>query len=177
MKEIKFSSPKIKLLITGRYDLYSYQAADEVIEMFCQNPNILNNYELTILGKGWEKPILELEKHHCPVKHIKFAPNYIEEIVKHDIQLSPISLGTGTKGKVLDAFANGLMVIGTPFALENIQITNGVSCICYNTIEELKHHLEQIPSHREKYEQMAKTGQKNVLDFHNKKMIASQLFE
>ena len=40
---------------------------------------------------------------------------------------------------MLDAFVNGLMVIGTPFALENIQITNGVSCICYYTIEELKH--------------------------------------
>lgn len=177
MKEIKFSSPKIKLLITGRYDLYSFQAADEVIELFCKNPNIFINYELTILGKGWEKPILKLEKHHCPVTYIKFAPNYIEEISKHDIQLSPISVGTGTKGKVLDAFANGLMVIGTPFALENIDVENNVSCVLYNNAEQLSSVLCDIHLHREKYELMAKKGRECIIKYHEKRLIASQLFE
>ena len=50
--------------------------------------------------------------------HIKFAPDYIEEICKHDIQVTPICIGTGTKGKVLDAIANGLLVIGSWYALE-----------------------------------------------------------
>ncbi len=175
-KTIKFSSPKIKLLITGRYDLYSYQAADEVIEMFCQSPDILNHYELTILGKGWEKPIEKLKSHHCPVKYIRFAPNYIEEIVKHDIQLSPISVGTGTKGKVLDAFSNGLMVIGTPYALENIQVENNISCICYNTNEDLKNILKQIPLNVEKYEKIAERGKESALNYHDRRTIASQLF-
>jgi hypothetical protein len=177
MKEIKFSSPKIKLLIAGRYDIYSYQAADEVIQMFCQHPEILNNYELTILGKGWEQHVGLLKNHGCQVNLITFAPNYIEEIVKHDIQLNPLSLGTGTKGKVLDAITNGLLEIGTYYALENIAVENNVSCIQYENIEQLLHVLQNIPLHREKYETIAKEGRKNVLKYHDNALISTQLFE
>jgi hypothetical protein len=41
-----------------------------------------------------------------------FVDVYLDEIIKYDIQLTTISVGTGTKGKVLDALANGLMVMG-----------------------------------------------------------------
>ncbi len=41
---------------------------------------------------------------------------------KSQIQIFPIVLGTGTKGKVLCAFASGLYCIGTSFAFENIEI-------------------------------------------------------
>ena len=177
LKDIKFTSPKIKLLIAGRYDIYSYQAADEVIQMFCQHPEIFNNYELTILGKGWEQHVELLKSHGCQVNLITFAPNYIEEIVKHDIQLNPLSLGTGTKGKVLDAITNGLLEIGTYYALENIAVENNVSCIQYENIEQLLHVLQNIPLHREKYETIAKEGRKNVLKYHDNALIATQLFE
>ena len=177
LKDIKFTSPKIKLLIAGRYDIYSYQAADEVIQMFCQHPEIFNNYELTILGKGWEQHVELLKSHGCQINLITFAPNYIEEIVKHDIQLNPLSLGTGTKGKVLDAITNGLLEIGTYYALENIAVENNVSCIQYENIEQLLHVLQNIPLHREKYETIAKEGRKNVLKYHDNALIATQLFE
>jgi hypothetical protein len=49
------------------------------------------------------KHVEKLENKGFEVSHITFAPDYIEEICKHDIQLTPISIGTGTKGKVLDA--------------------------------------------------------------------------
>ena len=78
------------------------------------------------------------------VNHIKFAPNYIEEINKHDIQITPISIGTGTKGKVLDAVANGLLVIGSWYALENIAIENKISCLQYNNVDEIIPILQDI---------------------------------
>ncbi len=175
-KVIKFSSPKIKLLIAGRYDLYSYQAADEIIQMFCLHPEILNDYELTFLGKGWEHSIELLKSHGCQINLITFVPDYIEEIVKHDIQLNPLSLGTGTKGKVLDAITNGLLEIGTYYALENIAVENNVSCIQYDNIEQLMNVLHDIPLHREKYELIANNGRENLLKLHNRAEISSQLF-
>lgn len=175
-RTIRFHRPKIKILVAGRYDIYMKEACDDAFQIFLDYRHLKNNYEITFLGKGWERWCKHLKQNGYNCQHVLFATNYIEELIQHDIQLSPISVGTGTKGKVLDAFANGLMVIGTPFALENIHIKKEESCICYNSTEELKKHLELIPSHFEKYELMAKRGREYILKFHNKNLIASQLF-
>lgn len=175
-RKIQFHQPKIKILVAGRYDIYMKEACDDAFFVFLDNEQFKNKYEFTFLGKGWETWNEKLKQNGYTCQHIRFAPDYIEELIKHDIQLSPISVGTGTKGKVLDAFANGLMVIGTPFALENIQIEHSKSCICYQTAEELKLYLEQIPSHIHDFESMTNKGRECVLNHHDKIIIASQLF-
>ena len=134
-------------------------------------------YKLTFLGKGWEQHVKALNTLGYEVDHIKFAPDYIEEVCKHDIQLTPIAIGTGTKGKVLDALANGLLVVGTPYALENIAVENGVSCVEYHSNEELLAALTDIPLYVEKYEQMAGKGRKAVFVEHGRKRISEQLMD
>lgn len=175
-RKIQFHQPKIKILIAGRYDIYMKEACDDAFQLFLDNEQFKDKYELTFLGKGWERWCELLKKSGFNCQHVLYAPNYIEELVKHDIQLSPISVGTGTKGKVLDAFANGLLVLGTPFALENIQVENDYSCICYNNIEELKHYLNTIFLNIEHFELIAIKGRKCILKNHNKITISSKLF-
>ena len=111
------------------------------------------------------------------VVQITFAPDYIEEIRKHDVQLTPIAIGTGTKGKVLDALANGLLVVGTSFAVENIAVETGVSCVEYHSNEELLATLTDIPHNVEKYERMAEKGREAILTEHSRKRISEQLME
>ena len=172
-----FHSPKIKVLIAGRYDLYMKQEADLLSSQFTVHSSQLSeNYVITFLGKGWEKHVETLRQAGYEVNHITFATDYIEEIVKHDIQITPISIGTGTKGKVLDALANGLLVIGTPYAMENIAVEHGRSCIVYNDPHEVIDVLLEIPQNLERYEQMATEGQKRVLELHNRQRIADELF-
>lgn len=195
---MRFHSPKIKVLIAGRYDLYMKQAADELLAQllvmsyeFSDSMNdkentknsklktqnlIAEHYTFTFLGKGWEKHVETLRSAGYEVSHITFAPDYIEEIVKHDIQITPISIGTGTKGKVLDALANGLLVIGTPYAMENIAVEHGRSCIVYNDPHEVIDVLLEIPQNRERYERIAAEGQKRVLELHNRQRVAAELF-
>ena len=175
-RTIRFHQPKIKILVAGRYDIYMREACDDAFQVFLDNKEFINHYEITFLGKDWDNWYKQLKECGYNCQHVRFAPDYIEELVKHDIQLSPISVGTGTKGKVLDAFANGLMVIGTPFALENIQVEDGKACVCYQTPEELKHYLQQIPIHLNEYEMIAKAGKECVLDYHDKKKIAFYIF-
>ena len=109
------------------------QDSDTLVECLTNTPDITElkkNYTITFLGKGWERHVKDLRSSGYEVNHIKFAPNYIEEINKHDIQITPISIGTGTKGKVLDAVANGLLVIGSWYALENIANSKTkISCL------------------------------------------------
>lgn len=176
-KKNQFSKPKIKVLIAGQYNHYMKQDADMLSEVLRKNGEDLKDlYSITYLGKGWEKHVGELVKKGYDVNHIKFAENYIKEIIKHDIQITPISIGTGTKGKVLDALANGLLVIGTPFALENIAVEDGDSCIVYRHPKEVVDILLDISVHTGKYEEMAMRGQQKVLEYHNRAFISSQLF-
>lgn len=176
-REIKFHQPKIKLLIAGRYDLYMKQTADEVIKAISDNPlavrlDLHDLYSITFLGKGWEKHVESLASAGYDVEHITFAPDYIEEVSKHDIQLTPICIGTGTKGKVLDALANGLLVLGTPYALENIAVEHGKSCIEWHNADEVPDILLDIAANREKYEQIADAGRAAVLKEHNPAKIS-----
>lgn len=174
----KFHQPKIKLLIAGRYDLYSIQAADELLENFKNSriQELKEYYVFTFLGKGWDRHVEAMKEAGYEVEHIKFAPDYLEEITKHDIQINPLSVGTGTKGKVLDALANGLLVIGTPYAMENIAVEHDRSCIVYNDPHEVIDVLLEIPQNLERYEQMAAEGQKRVLELHNRQRVADELF-
>lgn len=192
----KFHQPKIKVLIAGQYNYYMKQEADLLVQELKNGriEELKSHYSYTFLGKGWEKHVDTLRKAGYEVEHITFAPDYIEEICKHDIQITPIAIGTGTKGKVLDALANGLLVIGTPYAMENIAVENGVSCIVYQKPEEaIKILLDivkndnvnlnenEMPSYensnRRKYEEIAAEGQRQVLKHHDRKLIAQQLFD
>ena len=157
------------------------QEADLLVEQINANVNandnyLPKNYVFTFLGKGWEKHVETMRQAGYEVEHIKFAPDYIEEIVKHDIQITPIAIGTGTKGKVLDAVANGLLVIGTSYAMENIAVENGVSCVEYQEPQEVIGVLMDIPSNRDKYEQMAVKGRDAVLTIHGRETVSKRLF-
>lgn len=180
-RNIRFHQDKVKLLIAGRYDLYSYEASNQLFSRLSSLDSVdkkffNENYEFTILGKGWNVKVDELRKSGIKVKLIEFVPNYIEEIIKYDIQINPLSVGTGTKGKVLDAIANGLLVIGTPYALENIAVKNQESCIEYSDANEIIEILKDIPMRKDFYENIALNGRNSVLKFHNRKLIAEQLF-
>lgn len=175
---MKFHQPKIKLLIAGQYNLYMKQDADLLSEeLRIKNEELTQYYVITFLGKGWKEHVEVLRNAGYEVNHIKFASDYIEEICKHDIQITPISIGTGTKGKVLDALANGLLVIGTPYALENIAVKHGESCIEYRQPSEVITWLHEIVKNPKRFEDMAMAGQQQVLTLHNPTRISSQLFK
>lgn len=182
-KKITFSKPKIKILIAGRNDLYMHQSAEELVQALIDDKlhgqvglDLSDHYIITFLGKGWEQEVENLRNVGYDVNHIKFAPDYIEEVRKHDIQITPITIGTGTKGKVLDALANGLMVIGTNYALENIAVKSGESCIEYKEAKEVIETLNDIVRNVEQYESIPTKGRKMVLDMHNRKKASIELF-
>lgn len=178
-KEIHFSQPKIKLLVAGQYNYYMQQDADALVEELVRTDKkgfIAEHYEITFLGKGWEESVVSLQVAGYDVKHIRFAPNYTEEVAKHDIQMTPISIGTGTKGKVLDALANGLLVMGTQYAMENIAVENGVSCVLYDKPEGAIEILKDIPGNIRKYEVMAEAGRRDVLEYHGRERVAEEFF-
>lgn len=176
-KEIKFHKPRIRLLFAGRYDIYCQHGSNELLNAMVATEEFKEHFEVTFLGKGWEAWCQKLSDKGWKANHIVFAPDYIEEIQRHDIQINAIDLGTGTKGKVLDALANGLLALGTPYALENIAVENGKSCVQYYNVKEAISELKDIILEPEKYEAIAKEGQKNVLKYHRRDLTSRQLFD
>lgn len=176
-KVIKFHTPRIKVVIAGKNNLYMNQSADEFTEELCKINDIKDKYEFTYLGKGWETTVEKLKLHGYNVNHIRFAEDYKKELCNHDIQFTPICIGTGTKGKVLDALANGLLVIGTEYALENISVVNGESCLQYNCSEEAIEMLRDIIADTHKYEEMAEAGRQAVLKYHGRERVAKDFFD
>lgn len=173
---IRFHQPRIRLLFAGRYDFYCRQGSDALLSAMLEETDLKEHYEVTFLGKGWEPWHEKLASAGWKTGVVTFAPDYIDELHKHDIQVNAIDLGTGTKGKVLDAMANGLLVMGTPYALENIAGKSETSCIEYNQISDAIRMLHDIPYRVKLYEQMAEEGRLHVLATHSGKMIARQLF-
>ena len=177
-KVISFSS-KIKLLIAGQYNLYMQQDVDELINCLCTTTSkfeLSKHYSITFLGRGWEEHIDRLVKAGYEVNHTTFAPNYIDEIIKYDIQLTPISIGTGTKGKVLDAISNGLLVIGSWYALENIAVKHNISCLQYDDVSDIIGILKDIYLNPGIYEKIAEEGRQSIIATHSGKIIAKDMF-
>ena len=147
--------PQAAIHLLRQNNIYMQYEAEQLVAALCNTNSFQEKYYFTFLGKGWEKHVSIMRNSGYNVEHITFAPSYLEEIIKHDIQITPITIGTGTKGKVLDALANGLLVIGTPYALENIAVKHNDSCIIYNYPKDVINFLEDITNNRSKYEKMA----------------------
>lgn len=180
-KNISFHAPKIKILIAGRNDIYMKEAVDELLAALCSSKAVREvqlprYYVITFLGKGWDNGVKQLKAVGYEVNYIRFAPDYIKELQKHDVQITPISVGTGTKGKVLDAIANGLLEIGTQGALENIAVKSGISCVKYDHASSVVTILNDMWRSPAKYEAMAREGTIRVRALHDRELIARQLF-
>ena len=175
-RRIGFGEPKIRLVLAGRNDLYMQSCAAELVDVLAANADLADKFEFTFLGKGWEPMHERLLGAGWQCRLITFAENYAEELCRHDVQLTPISVGSGTKGKVLDAITNGLLVIGTPFALENIAVRHGHECLQYEQACEVPALLRDIAANRRRYEAIAEAGRAAVLREHNRARASQALF-
>lgn len=175
-KSIAFNSEKIRILIAGRYDFYMKDKCDEMTTALMENVELAKSYKITFLGKYWENVVTKLKNAGYEVEYKHFVDDYRGELIQHDIQLTPIGVGTGTKGKVLDAFANGLMVIGTRGALENIDVKSGDSCYEYKKGNELIDILQYVLKNRKMAEQIAEKGRHQIFNSHGREIIAKQFF-
>lgn len=175
-KAIHFNAPKIRLLITGRRDIYNHEGIEVVMNTLLSNPSLTNSYEITMLGGDWQQHVAKLAAVGYDAHFISYATEYQAELIRHDVQIAPITQGSGTKGKVLEAMANGLLMIGTPYAMENIQAIDGKDYIGYRDSASLLKALQAIANAPLKYEQMAERGRVAIRKNHQPLLCSNQFF-
>lgn len=179
-KIISFNHSPLKILISGKYDLYTYSDITNLINILENNKldhSIKDSYSITFLGKKWEKLVHILKKANYNVSHKLWVDDYVSYISQFDIQLFPISVGSGTKGKVLDALSTGLLCIGSKYAFENIAVKNGTSCIMYNNINEIPKILKYILECKYDCEIIAQNGKNEIRKKHSPLLIINSIME
>ena len=115
---------KIKVVLSGKPDFYTNTDVNEFIRLLLTSTDKLlkDRFENTFLGKMWTPYVDRLVGAGYEGKQIGWVDNYIESLAEYDVQIFPISVGSGTKGKVLDALSTGLVSIGSDYAFENIAV-------------------------------------------------------
>lgn len=179
-KSIQLSNKsKLKVVISGKPDIYTHTDVNEFVHLMlvCKDKVLMEKFEYTFLGKYWTSYVQKLADAGYSVKQIDWVDNYIEDLAKYDVQIFPISVGSGTKGKVLDALSTGLLSIGSKYAFENIAIENGKSCCIYDHCMEILEYLKDIVANPVKYEAVAEMGRTNIRKYHNPKMIMTNMLK
>ena len=178
-KIIDFTSKeKLKVIIPGSYDMYYNVDVDKMLPQLIDHKDVLlKHFEFTFLGKRWSPIDKRLKDAGFECEFKTWVDDYAEELVQHDIQITPISFGTGTKGKVLDAMVNGLLVIGSDYALENICVRDMESCVRYRDASHIASILISVANHRERYQTIAEKGRSQVMKYHDPTRISKRFFE
>lgn len=179
-KTISLQHNTLNVIITGKYDLYTYSDITNLTRgliNFSSHLIIKNNYHFTFLGRNWEMIVNKLKNAGYNVNHVEWVDNYVDFIAKYDIQIFPISVGSGTKGKVLDSLSTGILSIGSRYAFENIAIKDHESCIIYDDIKEVPTILKDILSKRDLYEAIAARGKASVRSKHSPSYIINMILQ
>jgi glycosyltransferase involved in cell wall biosynthesis len=171
-----FTSKKMTVLIAGQYNHYVKTDFDRLFRLLLNDNTLVSEMSLTFIGKGWTRFSNELHNQGYETSEIIWVEEYFSKLIEYDIQVFPISLGVGTKGKVLDALCCGLICIGSKYAFENIAVQHGVSCIQYDFVDNIPNILKTIKENKEYYIQLAKKGQSSVLKHHSPEMIANMFY-
>lgn len=175
---IDFSKPVLQIMFAGAYDERTISAMDEVVSVLTHmDDHLKKSFSFTFIGAGWEKCCNTLQESGCDAISVRWVENYVESIAKYDIFLYPIEVGAGTKGKTLDAIANGLLTIGTNVALENIAVRDKESCVIYKYANQLPGILEDILARPSHYESMARLGMKKVRKYHEPQRCSTAFFD
>lgn len=176
-KVIKFTEGKLSVLFAGRYDHYMECETNEFVASLPNYLQLRSLVEFTFLGKDWEPIVEKLRNLGYECRHKTWVDCYADELLRHDVQISPISNGGGTKGKVLDSIGNGLLTIGSVYALENICVRDKESCLLYKNASEIPNMLMSIAIHRDRYERIAENGRTQVRTYHNPQRVSKRFFE
>lgn len=168
----------LSIIITGQLNIYTGSDSTLIVEELCKHSfELRNKYRFTFVGKGWDNIVYRLRECGYKASVKLWVNDYFGELLQHDIQLFPISVGTGTKGKVLDALSAGILCVGSHYAFENIQIEDGVSGYRYDDAHEISNLFMHIYDNRGHIADIAQEGYRLVCDSYNPSIISKEFFE
>ncbi len=168
------ASSKLSVLITGGAEnVYVANYLDLTIQSLVKTSKSLNKaYKFTFLGKKYETVIEQMINAGYETRVVEWANNHGDELTKHHIQIFPIAVGSGTKGKVLQALATGLLGLGTWLSFENIEAKKDEDFILFEQPKDIPDIMLKIIQNKNKFAKIAANGKNKIRKTHSAKLCA-----
>jgi hypothetical protein len=179
-KDLEQCKEEINIAVTGgNYETYVGDHLRRIVAALTRSHNtaLRGTYHFHFVGNGYADYAAMLSNSGFAVSSHPWVDDYASMLSSFQLQVFPIAVGTGTKGKVLAALASGLLAIGSKLAFENINIVPGTDSIVYSEPEDLVKILDDIHQNRSVYAEMAKRATRRTRKFHAPKLTASLFWQ
>lgn len=128
-------APKSLLFVGG----FEHSPNVDAVLFFCREilPLIrrsVADVTVTIVGDSAPEEVQSLASD--TIRLTGWVPDVKPYLHKHLVSIAPIRFGSGMKGKVAEAMANGLPVVVTKIAAEGMELTDGVTALIADSAEE-----------------------------------------
>ncbi|MEI8196940.1 MAG: glycosyltransferase [Phycisphaerae bacterium] len=140
--------------------------------LVAQAAALRDHIALEFVGKQWEKSVAALTQAGFEVQQHTWVNDYPSALASADIALGLYAVGVGTKGKVLQAMATGLLTLGSALAFENIAAQAGTDYVLYQQPEEIGELLLRVLADRSGHAQIAAQGAAAVRKNHSPAVTA-----
>ena len=167
IKEFDFEKRKNLLFVGGFSHKPNYDAIvwfiDEIFpEVIKKNPEI----KVVIVGSNMPDDIKEKKSENIITKGFVSDEELSELYENSRLVIVPLRYGAGIKGKVIEAFYNGVPVITTNIGIEGIQNSNDVAIIA-NSSEEFSNKILEYYSNKRYLKKLSEKGIKYVNDYYS----------
>lgn len=136
-------------------------------------PVFNENIRLTIAGSKMPKEIYDYKNRFSSLKVLTDVSN--EELddlySKARIAIVPLKFGAGVKGKVIEAMAKGVPIVGTDVAFEGMPKEEGFLYKGINAPQEIRDEIIAMYSNKEKWERYSEFGKQYVRYNFNKESM------
>lgn len=165
-------SRALRILLSGCWDI-KYSGSDISLALASITSNEVASRQEYIVH-GANAPLEWFHRMNIKTTALDWVEDYTDLLRNVDVQIFPIAIGTGTKGKVLSALAMGVACIGSLEAFANIKGQIGWPNVIYQSADEVGFHIQSIVELGEPLRQM--TMPWTVRDNHASSKVAAKFW-
>ena len=114
---------------------------------------------------------------HPAITVTGFVPDLREYYARAQVVVVPVRTGVGIRGKVLEAWACGKAVVGTPLAFQGIRAIHGQNALVAETPEDFAMWTAALMRNPEFTAQLADSGRRTVKKHYDWEILAGDLVD
>lgn len=133
----------------------------------------LPNARLSLAGKNMPSHLLGFDD--LNVDYLGHVDDLDTFLMSHTASIVPLRFGAGIKGKILSSLAAGLPVIGTPTAVDGMNLKDGENVLVGETAQQLADAAVRIASEGELRTLISKNGRASIEGKYSMDAVGRQL--
>lgn len=136
---------------------------------------VLPDTTVTIVGDAAPNAIRDLASEVINIAG--WVPDVKPYLDTHSVSIAPLRFGSGIKGKVSEAMANGLPVVVTKVAAEGMDLQDGVTALIADSAEDFAEAVTRLLTDQVLHERLSMNGRRMVATRWSEAVAAQPLLE